>query len=146
MFFKYCDYLANVCSSEDVISFNTQYHRRKYLEYLKREGSNERDSNSRPLAPHASALPGCATPRRKDGNITQSHPIWQTIYEPQPLFFLPHHCRTVNERLILTLRHFHTDRETMTLTGQGRHHQVGRIHLGRFFLNRFFFFLCCGNR
>ena len=26
--------------------------------------SGRRDSNSRPLAPHASALPGCATPRR----------------------------------------------------------------------------------
>ena len=25
--------------------------------------SGRRDSNSRPLAPHASALPGCATPR-----------------------------------------------------------------------------------
>ena len=27
--------------------------------------SGRRDSNSRPLAPHASALPGCATPRKK---------------------------------------------------------------------------------
>src|SRR5690554_3829523 len=27
--------------------------------------SGRRDSNSRPLAPHASALPGCATPRHK---------------------------------------------------------------------------------
>src|SRR2546423_15368474 len=27
--------------------------------------SGWRDSNSRPLAPHASALPGCATPRRR---------------------------------------------------------------------------------
>ena len=46
-----------------------------------------RDSNSRPLAPHASALPGCATPRRKDGNITQSHPIWQTICLSYCYFF-----------------------------------------------------------
>ena len=29
--------------------------------------SGWRDSNSRPLAPHASALPGCATPRRSAG-------------------------------------------------------------------------------
>ena len=28
--------------------------------------SGRRDSNSRPLAPHASALPGCATPRREE--------------------------------------------------------------------------------
>src|SRR5690606_27328036 len=28
--------------------------------------SGRRDSNSRPLAPHASALPGCATPRKKE--------------------------------------------------------------------------------
>ena len=28
--------------------------------------SGRRDSNSRPLAPHASALPGCATPRQVD--------------------------------------------------------------------------------
>ena len=49
MFFKYCDYLVNVCSSEDVISFNTQYRRRKYLEYLKREGSNEKRPAKRSL-------------------------------------------------------------------------------------------------
>lgn len=29
--------------------------------------SGRRDSNSRPLAPHASALPGCATPRQRTG-------------------------------------------------------------------------------
>ena len=28
--------------------------------------SGRRDSNSRPLAPHASALPGCATPRENE--------------------------------------------------------------------------------
>ncbi len=28
--------------------------------------SGRRDSNSRPLAPHASALPGCATPRKTE--------------------------------------------------------------------------------
>jgi hypothetical protein len=32
----------------------------------KRTWSGRRDSNSRPLAPHASALPGCATPRLAD--------------------------------------------------------------------------------
>ena len=33
--------------------------------------SGRRDSNSRPLAPHASALPSCATPRREKGAIVQ---------------------------------------------------------------------------
>ena len=32
--------------------------------YALNKWSGRRDSNSRPLAPHASALPGCATPRQ----------------------------------------------------------------------------------
>ena len=39
--------------------------RRNPLIFLAQCWSGRRDSNSRPLAPHASALPGCATPRRK---------------------------------------------------------------------------------
>src|ERR1700723_4253561 len=33
--------------------------------------SGRQDSNLRPLAPHASALPGCATPRPRDRMIAQ---------------------------------------------------------------------------
>src|ERR1700726_2843890 len=33
--------------------------------------SGRQDSNLRPLAPHASALPGCATPRPRDRIIAQ---------------------------------------------------------------------------
>ncbi len=48
-------------SSEDVIDFSllTFFFSKKKVSWSGRE-----DSNLRPLAPHASALPGCATPRK----------------------------------------------------------------------------------
>ena len=36
--------------------------------------SGRRDSNSRPLAPHASALPGCATPRKNESISEKTGP------------------------------------------------------------------------
>ena len=38
-------------------------NRLKCLILLRNKWSGRSDSNTRPLAPHASALPGCATPR-----------------------------------------------------------------------------------
>ena len=43
--------------------------------------SEWRDSNSRPLAPHASALPGCATPRLKNRDITRFFLIVQKLFD-----------------------------------------------------------------
>jgi uncharacterized protein YcfJ len=53
--------------------------------------SGRRDSNSRPLAPHASALPGCATPRqandytRKRGNQSVTYQLRLQISARKPL-------------------------------------------------------------
>lgn len=51
--------------------------------------SGWRDSNSRPLAPHASALPGCATPRTENVKYIDAFPKKQerrTKKSPLPFF------------------------------------------------------------
>ena len=52
-------------------------YRRPFRNYW----SGRRDSNSRPLAPHASALPGCATPRLKNRDITRFFLIVQKLFD-----------------------------------------------------------------
>ena len=49
--------------------------------------SGRRDSNSRPLAPHASALPGCATPRT-EGRVYMTLPKKSNQSSPPAIRFV----------------------------------------------------------
>lgn len=51
--------------------------------------SGWRDSNSRPLAPHASALPGCATPRTEKRSISRLLQKSNSPKEKNFTFFIP---------------------------------------------------------
>lgn len=59
----------------------TQTKKAVYRRPLGNFWSGRRDSNSRPLAPHASALPGCATPRLKNRDITRFFLIVQKLFD-----------------------------------------------------------------
>ena len=48
--------------------------------------SGRSDSNTRPLAPHASTLPGCATPRRIKDYISLVIWVARPICEDRPIY------------------------------------------------------------
>lgn len=65
----------------------TQQKRSSYDDLLLLIWSGRRDSNSRPLAPHASALPGCATPRT-EGRVYMTLPKKSNQSSPPAIRFV----------------------------------------------------------